>query len=430
MSRSLRRSHLLAVGLNAIVGSSIFLIPGKLAGNLGWWSVPFFGVIGYLLHWIAQAFALLAKDIDRNGGPYTFANLAFNRHVAFGIGWLGFIAVLFGASTVGSALVYYFNFFCEIFGWQELSGVSSKLIISGLLLFFMWLNCRGTQFGGNAVALLTVLKIAPLVLLICGVAMFFPSHAVHVSATLPTLDLWPAISSGAVAVMFAYQGFEHVPVIAGEAHEPKKNIPWASVNSLRLSALLYMLVQTAVMCSSSAINSATPIVAASKEYFGVFGGLIVAVAGTYSIVGYLAGAALYGPRYLMPLAEDGFLPKWFAKIHPRYNTPYISIIIATFGIMLGCSYRGFDELLPIASLTTALQYFCSSVALYVLDRTQTARRTALISALISLVFIALVPPSDFIVVGIVMAVGFGIHFTCHFIYLLSNQRLSSLRKQT
>src|SRR5262249_6973258 len=140
----------------------------------------------------------------------------------------------------------------------------------------------------------------------------------------------PGVAQGVYLALFPLQGFEVAPIAAGETLNPKRNVPVGTLGSLALSALLFIVAQAALVGSYPKIGevSDTPLVN-SARYLGPPIGAIVAIGSLVSTGGFTAGSALGSPRYGQAIAAHGLMPAALAKIHPRWHTPYVSIVWTT-----------------------------------------------------------------------------------------------------
>lgn len=361
MKRSLTFFDILCLGLNAIVGSGIFLIPGRLVGGAGPSSVLLFVVCGLMLVVVGLCFAEASSQVDRNGGPYNYANLAFGSQVGFFTGWIAVVTAFFSYATVANGLPQYLGAFLPGFD----VGYKAKAISCAVIMLLAIVNHRGIRLGANVVNVFTVSKLVPLFLLIVP-GIFFIEPA-RLTPMMPT-DYKP-IFGLILAVVFTYQGFEVAPVPAGETDNPKRNVPRAVMGSLLVSMVLYALVQIVVVGSGADVVSAeTPLTTTGVKLFGSWVEKLFALGAVVSMFGYCAGMALGAPRYLTVLCEDGFLPKSGSKHHPRFNTPVFAIWFIAISTIIMTLTLDFNRLVDISALAVVLQYVVTCASIPVLRR--------------------------------------------------------------
>jgi amino acid transporter len=142
-------------------------------------------------------------------------------------------------------------------------------------------------------------------------------------------------TKAALLVLFAYAGFENTAAPAGEFKNPQRDIPFALIVQIAIVTAIYTLVQLVALGTLPNLGqSPTPLADAGRLLFGPFGGFLLTLGAVLSVLGTNNNTVLAGPRYLYALAESGRLPAVFAKIHPRYRTPYVAIVSQT-GIAIG-----------------------------------------------------------------------------------------------
>src|SRR6187399_1037200 len=158
MRRALTTFDAVCLGVNAVVGSGIYLFPGTLASALGPASIGAWLLTGLLCLPLALTFAELGKGEERTGGPFRYAELAFGDGVAFVVGWLAWVTSLISWAAVASALPSYLAPF-----WPSLSGGAAAHAVSAtVVLAFAALNIVGVKPGARLMDALTLLKLVPL----------------------------------------------------------------------------------------------------------------------------------------------------------------------------------------------------------------------------------------------------------------------------
>lgn len=376
--RLLTRFDLLCLGVNAVVGSSIFLFPGRLAGHLGSASPAAYALTALLLAPVALCFAEASSEHDRAGGPALYAHSEFGPGWGFAIGWLCWITMIVSWAAVANGIASYLP---GAAGRPEIGKTVACLAIGG----FGALNWRGVRLGAWTTDLFTVAKLIPIALIALAGLHALPSWRPAVPA-----EGWRPLGAACFLAYFAYQGFETVPVPAGEARDPKRDVPFAVMAALAGSAVLYILVQVAALSLVPALAlSERPLADAAAALMGPWGGTLVTAGAVVSMTGYVAGSALGGPRYLVALSEEGHLPKGLSAVHPRFGTPSASILWSTALALIAALLLDFDGLVDFSNVVIGAQFLstCAVVLSRRLRRAKDAPR-ALAGAVVPLAGVA------------------------------------------
>jgi amino acid transporter len=361
--RPLTRLDLTAIGVNAIVGSSIFLFPGKLAALLGPASIVAFALTALALAPVALCFAEASSTRDRAGGPSLYAQEAFGPTAGFSIGWLCWITEIVSWAAVSSGLaVYAAPFFPSL-----ASPFAAKALTACSIVILAGVNLLGAKPGARVSTTLTVAKLMPLLAIaLAGLPFLFRTSFATLRPFAP--HGWGALPRACFLAYFAFQGFEVVPVPAGEARNPGRDAPFAVLVSLTLAALLYALVQAAALVSVPGLaGSERPLADAGRALFGPAGEMLVAAGALVSMFGFTAGCALGGPRYLVALGEEGHLPKVFARGAARTGAPYAAILLTASVALVASLLLDFDRLIDFGNVVIGAQYL-STCAAVIADR--------------------------------------------------------------
>jgi APA family basic amino acid/polyamine antiporter len=358
MAESARRLSFFDVyclGINAIIGSGIFLFPGKLAKTAGPTSIFAFLMCGVLLITVALCYAEMAGICRRNGGAYVYAREAFGPQIGFVVGWIALLTSIFSWATVASAISAYLGYFHPVFDTPPVA----KGLACTLIILFATINYLGVKLGAMTVNVFTVAKILPLLLFV-GVGLF------HLQPELyqPLMGISTGIMGSAIFLsLWPLQGFETTPVVAGETRHPNRDVPWATIGSLLTVTVFYTLIQiVAVGTLPNLASSARPLAEAAGAFLGPWGASLIAIGAFISMTGYLSGNALGCPRYLEALAQDRFLPHLLAQLHPKYLTPSRAILWTAGPTLLMVLFLDFSSLVDISNMAVISQYLSTCLA--------------------------------------------------------------------
>jgi basic amino acid/polyamine antiporter, APA family len=363
LRRELGRWDLTAIGVNQVIGSAIFLLPANVAKEIGPWGPMAFLLVGLASLLIALCFAEVGSRFDRTGGPYLPARVAFGRFIGFEVGWMMWFTRVASQASVSNGLALALAFY-----WPALSsGTPRMALITGVTLTLMWINLRGIKQSSLFVNVLTVGKLLPLLLFIV-VGIWFVDPARF--SAMPDVSV-PQAGAAALLLIFAYGGYEVTGVPAGEAANPRRDVPFAFMMTiLTVAAVMTLTSAVATGVLPDVAQSATPLADGAAIFMGAIGALIISVGSAVSMTGNNMGQVLTGSRTIFALAENGDLPRWFARVHPTHQTPSNAIIF-TSAVALTLALTGsFVTLAAVSAVARLVMYLAVCTATLVLRRRQ------------------------------------------------------------
>jgi amino acid transporter len=321
--RAVSRWQIVALSVNDVIGSGVYLIlPVAAAALLGPASVWAILAAGFAVLLLVLCFAEASSLFDRPGGAIVYTRAAFGDFVGFEVGWMTWIARI--ASIAGLSV-----FFARAVGYLwpgARSGVGQWATIVLPLVVLTWINVRGVKSGARTAVVLAWGKVLPLVLFV-AVGIFFVDWSRVFPVPMPERANF---MKAALLVLFAYAGFENTPAPAGEFVNPKRDVPFALIVTIGIVTAIYTTVQLVALGTVPDLGSSpTPLADAAAMMMGPVGGFLLTLGAVLSVLGTNNNTVLAGPRYLYALSEMGRLPPVFAKIHPRYRTPYVAIVTQT-----------------------------------------------------------------------------------------------------
>lgn len=346
------------LGINNVVGAGIFLLPGQLCNAAGAGALWVFPLCGALCFAIALCFAEMGGMYNKTGGAYLYAKDALGPFAGFLVGWMMWLSSIIGWASVASGFELYLSYFLPPeYAW--LSRAAMALLIPGLSI----VNYFGVNPGAKTINYFTIGKILSLFVFII-VGLFFIN-----TQNFVLFHDGNRLNAAAIMALYAYTGFEYIVVPAGEMQRPQKHIPRVLLLVLTTVTLLYVVIQTVAMGVFPGIAASDkPLADAARYFMGKAGGVIIGVGALLSIGGVNAAIALTSPRSLYILSVDGFFPKIFSKIHPRYHTPHFAIIINTVLTMALCFTGSFKYLIAASVMVSILQYIPTCLAVIILRK--------------------------------------------------------------
>ncbi|HYX82586.1 MAG TPA: APC family permease [Gemmatimonadales bacterium] len=369
LRRALGRWDLTAIGINQVIGVSIFLLPSQIAAIVGAWSPIAVAVVGLTSLSVALCFAELASRFEGTGGPYLYTRHAFGEFFGFEVGWMQWFTRAASQSAVmaGTAVALGYYWPAIDAGWPRVA------LIVALALAHAWVNVRGIRYGAWVIDALTVAKLLPLAVFI--VAGFWYVEPARLT-TLPPLTAGQALS-GALLLLFMYGGYEVVPVPGGEMIDPRRDVPFAlMVTILSVTTVMTLAQAVAQGVLPDLARHGTPVADAAALLLGAGGALLVGVGSIVSMTGNNAGQVLTGARMIFALAEHGQLPGWFGRVHPKHRTP-ANAVLFTSAVALPLALSGsFAKLAAAAAVSRLIMYAGSAAATLELRRRPHGARPA------------------------------------------------------
>ncbi len=368
LRRALGKWDLTAIGVNQVIGSAIFLLPADVAKQVGPWGPLAFMAVGLLSLSIALCFAEVGSRFDATGGPYLPARAAFGRFVGFEVGWMMWFARVTSHASVVNGLTLALAFY-----WPALAaGAPRAATITGLTVVLTWINIRGIKQSSWVVNALTIGKLLPLgIFIIAGIWFVDPSRF----SNMPALSR-EQISAGAILLIFAYGGYEVTGVLAGEAANPRKDVPFAFVAVLIVVSIVMSLtsvVATGILPDVAATR--TPLADAAAIFLGAGGAALISIGSVISMAGNNMGQILNGSRTIFALAENSDLPRWFGYVHPHYRTPSNAILFSGVAALVLALTGTFVALAAVSAIARLVMYLAVCLSTLVLRRRDPAGAT-------------------------------------------------------
>lgn len=364
LRRSLSLIDVVALGLNGVIGTGIFFLPGLAAGLMGPASILTMGFAALLAFLIALCFAEVGSHFTGTGGAYLYALEVHGDAVGFFIGWINCgITVAAWAALINGLADAVGHFVDPLAG-----GAPRAVFIVAVMLVLTVINLRGAKLGAQVANVFTAAKLIPLAAFIAiGLAFVDTSHFTPFAP-----EGYGNFFEATLLIFYAFVGFESLVVPAGEMKNPQRMVPLSLLIVLGLVTLVYLAVQVVATGTLAELaGNKAPVAAASEAFLGDVGGTFIAVGIIISVAGVNAASALVGPRRLFALAENGHLPKSLADTNER-GVPAISVWLV-FALSAVVALSGsFKDLALISVVGRFAQYISTAIAALRLQRRSSA----------------------------------------------------------
>ena len=363
-------------GINAVIGSGIFLLPRTIYMDLGPASLLAMIFDAVLVLLLAVCFAEVSCYFDKNGGAFQYSKSAFGDFIGFIVGLLGWFVTIIAWSAMASGFAKLL-----IMAFPVLKGMNTLISIT-LVIILSIINSTGLKTSKIFTVTITIAKLIPIIAFVF-MAIFFIKGGFDKGNFTPFLQLKEgmtlskALASTSMTIFYAFIGFEALPVVAGEMRDAKKNVPKAIIGSISIVSILYFMIiaGTIAMLGAGILESGAPVQDAFGQMVGPWGKWLISVGALISILGLNVGDSMMIPRYGASIADEGLLPKVVSQKN-RKEAPYIAIIISCVLTCLLLLSGSFEQLAELSVVFRFIQYIPTALAVIFLRKKNPDMKTA------------------------------------------------------
>lgn len=376
LTRGLGFREAFALVIGTVIGTGVFLktaVMTQTAGSFTWVMLAWI-VAGLLSLAGALCFAELGSRYPEAGGEYAYLREAFGELPAFLNGWMRF-----AIGNPGSIAAYAVGMMTFLRGVFHYDDVTQTALACGVIAIFTAINCLTVRAAGLFHTFMAAVKI----LLIVGFTLaLFGGPAGPSNALVVSFEGWPGwrpFGAAMLGALWAYDGWNGMPMAASEVRDPQKNIPRALLAGMIGVIGIYVLANTAffrvlsleqIALSNSPDHPSALPVATNAALTMMGGGMVAAVSVllAFSALVSLNGSVLTSARLPFAMARDGLFFPAIGHVHPRTHSPIISVLVqGLIAIALSCSGT-FDQLTDYVIFASWIFYALAIVALFVLRR--------------------------------------------------------------
>jgi amino acid transporter len=355
------RLDLTALAVNGIIGAGIFGLPSSVSRLLGVSSPVAFVVCAVLVYVFVLCFAEVASHFSDTGGPYLYSRTIFGPFVGFEVGWSVWLARVSAFAANSNVLILYLGYFLP----QATSGVGRAVIIALIPTVLAAINVRGVKGGAHVGDVFAGTKIG--VLALFGIiGLFFVDWTRFSGMGVPQAENFgPAI----LLLIYAFTGFEYAVIPAAEAKDPRRDLAWALIIALGICTIIYIAVQVVAQGTVADLTiSERPLADSAQTFLGPLAGGVIAMLVIVSVIGNLSALMLVSPRLTYAFAEKRDFPAIFARLHPVYQTPAVSIVFFAAASGLLAIYGRFEWLVAVSVVSRLGYYMVTCLAVPILRR--------------------------------------------------------------
>jgi APA family basic amino acid/polyamine antiporter len=365
--------------VGTIIGTGVFLKTARMAQAVGTPELV-------LLAWVAAgllslagalSYAELGAMLPEAGGEYVYLRAAYGDLPAFLFGWMR-LAV----GSTGSIASFGAAFATFLSALWPLAANTRRFVSVGIILLFTAINCLRVAIGGRVQAALTLAKVLAIASIAVGVFFFAPTATwehLHAPAGVPAWCGFSAFGAAMLSALWAFDGWNNMPMAAGEVRDPGRNVPLALIAGMAIVLAVYGLLNLAycyalpiesIAASSSTLHGdALPVASkAAQTFLPRFGAQLVAIAALLSTIGVLNGSILTGARIPYAMARDGLFFARFAQLGEISAVPVPSIILQGIWASVLVLSATFDQLTDCVIFAGMIFYAATTTAVLVLRK--------------------------------------------------------------
>lgn len=368
----------IAIVVGTIIGTGIFLKTAIMTVQVGSPGLVLlaWAIAGLLSLAGALAYAELGELFPKAGGEFVYLREAYGEMPAFLYGWQRF-----WIGSPGSIAAYAAGSATFLSGLVHLDAFGGMVPVSvAFILLFTSLNCLAVSFGGRVQSFMTGLKLLMVLGLCAGILLFSKDASwAHLGQHSGIAFSWSAFGAAVIAALWAFDGWNNLPMAAGEVENPSRNIPVALVAGTILVFLLYALANISYFYAlplpevlsaySSRSPDALPVATkAAQSFLGTGGLAILSFAFVFSALGAMNGSILTSARVPFAMAEASLFPKFLAKVSAASRVPVTAVIVQGLWACVLVSSGSFDQLTDYVVFASWIFYAMNAYAVLRLRR--------------------------------------------------------------
>ena len=318
------------VVIGGIIGAGIFLSPGVVAQRLDtpWLVLAAWGAGGLIALAGAFSYAELGAIFPKAGGQYVYLRDGLHPLMGFMYGWALLLVIETGA--IAAVAIIFASYALRIAGAPDAAKV--PLAIAAIVILSV-INYLGVKPGSRVLNVLVVLKVLALAILV-GAGFVAAAHpgwwtdarvpVAHGSATII------AFGAGLVPILFSYGGWQSANYVGEEIIDAKRNLPRALIVGTLAVVAIYVTVNVVYLRAlglDGLATSGAPAADAARRTFGASGDVFISSAIAISTFGFLNLSILAPTRVYYAMSADRLFVPALARLHPRYATPSVAIVV-------------------------------------------------------------------------------------------------------
>ncbi len=372
LARTLGLRDLTLLVIGSVIGSGIFLVPGKILrqvdGSVGLAMLVW--LVGGALSLVgALTYGEMATMKPEAGGLYVYIRDTFGPMPAFLYGWSLFFMISSGA--VATLSVAFSTYLGEVvpLGW-----LGAKVVSVGMIALLTTVNVRGTRQSADLQNWTTLVKAGALLAISAVLLVFGRQSAQATQAVWPErlgLTTFSSFGLAMISVLWAYEGWQFATYSAGEVKDPQRNFPRAFLVGMLFLMGIYLLANVAYLAALGPVGAAkSDTIAATsiRTVVSAAASKLVSLAILVSVFSAANSIQLTAPRVFYAMAADRLFFRRLAEIHPRFHTPAVAVIAGGSWAALLAATGTFEQLLAYVVFAGWIFYGLGAASIFLYRR--------------------------------------------------------------
>lgn len=374
--RTLSAVDLIALGIGAVIGTGIFILPGTVAATKAGPGIILSFVLAAIVCAVAaMCYAEFASVLPIAGSAYSYGNIVYGEMIGWIIGWALVLEYVLAVATVAVGWAAYFNSFIAGFGlklpkaitgsFDPAHGTYINVIAILIVCLIAWIIDTGLKTSIRLNNIIVVVKLAIIVLfLLVGSFYVKPSNWTPFAPFGGT-----GILKGAAVVFFAYLGFDAVSSSAAEVKNAKRNMPIGIIGTLVICTIFYILVSGVLtgMVSYKQLNVDDAVAFALQLVHQNFVAGIISIGALAGMFTMMVTMIYSSSRLLYSIGRDGLLPRFLGKID-KHHAPKNAMLTVTIVISILAGLIPLDQLANLVNIGTLIAFAFVSFGILLLRR--------------------------------------------------------------
>lgn len=428
--KSMSARDLVALGIGAVIGTGIFILPGTVAATKSGPAIILSFIIAAAVCGLAaMCYAEFSSALPIAGSAYSYGNVVYGQFIGWLLGWALVLEYMLSVAAVSTGWAAYFNALLAGFNvhlphaltgaFDPAHGTYINLVAVLVVLFVAWLLSHGMKTSTHVQNLMVVIKIA-IILIFVIVGLFYVKPA----NWHPFYPYKGGVLAGASAVFFAFLGFDVVAASAAEVKNPKRNMPIGIIGTLIVASILYVAVSIVLtgIVSYKRLNVADPVAFALQAVGQNWGAGLVSLGALAGMFTMMLAMIYSSSRLVYAIGRDGLLPKWLGNVDSKNGNPTASLTTVTIIIAVMGGLVPLEQLTNLVNIGTLIAFTFVSFGVIPLRRRQDIDHTTgfrvpwypvlpVISGLACMVLLFRLPLETWIASIIWFSLGLLIYFT-------------------